>query len=391
MLHTAHHETPIDPHAVPHGHHVSLDTGLDFINTLELEKGSWQDHLATPEAALEWLIGHNLLHPDARRAELARIASDAAYGEKLLAKVRRVRGAMRELVDASGDRRPPRPRRAGRGEPGPAHALRDRPRARARRRHDGPPPRGRPDRGRHGPPHRVDRALPRRGQDRPAARLRQRELQLGLLRLLAHRPPQVVRHDDLRQPRQGRPTPRAPQGRGRRAGARRGVRPDHLSRTLMSVVLAPSAQIGATGPRRPCTPTFRDVLPVVLASRSSASPDSRRHHPGSSESRPRDSSTDIRAGWRPRHRQGAPSPGRQVPAPHYPRMTRLTRRPPTWMTLSGAFPPSAACTFSRARTIRSISSWERPAGSSTLSRSLPLTWLVSSISRATIVLKRRPS
>ena len=107
MLHTAHHETPIDPHAVPHGHHVSLDTGLDFINTLELEKGSWQDHLATPEAALEWLIGHNLLHPDARRAELARIAPDAAYGEKLLTKVRRVRGAMRELVDASVDRRPP--------------------------------------------------------------------------------------------------------------------------------------------------------------------------------------------------------------------------------------------------------------------------------------------
>src|SRR3972149_1840974 len=107
MLHTAHHETPIDPHAVPHGHHVSLDTGLDFINTLELEKGSWQDHLATPEAALEWLIGPHLLPPAAGRAELARIASDAAYGEKLLAKVRRVRGAMRELVDASVDRRPP--------------------------------------------------------------------------------------------------------------------------------------------------------------------------------------------------------------------------------------------------------------------------------------------
>src|SRR3972149_3568374 len=107
MLHTAHHETPIDPHAVPHGHHVSLDTGLDFINTLELEKGSWQDHLPPPGAALGGLIGHNLLHPDARRAELARIASDAAYGEKLLAKVRRVRGAMRELVDASVDRRPP--------------------------------------------------------------------------------------------------------------------------------------------------------------------------------------------------------------------------------------------------------------------------------------------
>lgn len=107
MIHATQHETSIDPHAVPHGHQVSLETGLDFINTLELEKGSWQDHFATAEMALEWLIGHNLLHPDAMRAELARIASDAAYGQKLLAKVLRVRTVMRELVDASVARRPP--------------------------------------------------------------------------------------------------------------------------------------------------------------------------------------------------------------------------------------------------------------------------------------------
>ncbi len=107
MTHMAHHDPPIDPHAVPHGHQVRLETGLDFINTRELEKGSWQDHLAAPEAALEWLIGHNLLHPDARKAELERIAADPAHGQKLLAKVARVRAAMRELVDASVARRPP--------------------------------------------------------------------------------------------------------------------------------------------------------------------------------------------------------------------------------------------------------------------------------------------
>src|SRR3970040_2457342 len=219
MPHTAHHETPIDPHAVPHGHHVSLDTGLDFINTLELEKGSWQDHLATPEAALEWLIGHNLLHPDARRAELARVASDAAYGEKMLAKVRRVRGAMRELVDASVDRRPP-----ARGE------LAE-----------------------------VNRAL------------------------RTHYVTVLV------------PAPDGATMGHRHEGARGGVRPDHLSPTLMSVVLARSARIGATGAGPALHPTFRDVLPVVLASRSSAPPAARRRRPGSPGSRPRDSSTDIRA------------------------------------------------------------------------------------------------
>jgi predicted RNA-binding Zn ribbon-like protein len=100
-------EPAIDPHDIPHGHQVSLETGLDFINTLELEKGSWRDDLSGPDDALTWLSGHNLMHPDALRAELARIAVEAAYGDKLLAKVRRVRGSMRELVEASVERRSP--------------------------------------------------------------------------------------------------------------------------------------------------------------------------------------------------------------------------------------------------------------------------------------------
>jgi predicted RNA-binding Zn ribbon-like protein len=100
-------EPALDPHAIPHGHQVRLETGLEFINTLELEKGSWREHLVDPEAALAWLIGHSLLHPDALRSEQARSAADPAYGEKLLAKVRRVRAAMRELVEASVEHRPP--------------------------------------------------------------------------------------------------------------------------------------------------------------------------------------------------------------------------------------------------------------------------------------------
>jgi predicted RNA-binding Zn ribbon-like protein len=100
-------EPAIDSHAIPHGHQVSLDTGLDFINTLELSRGSWLDHLAVPGSTLTWLIDHSLLHPDAMRVELARIEDDPAYGQKLLNKVRRVRTAMRELVQASVERRPP--------------------------------------------------------------------------------------------------------------------------------------------------------------------------------------------------------------------------------------------------------------------------------------------
>jgi predicted RNA-binding Zn ribbon-like protein len=100
-------EPAIDSHAIPHGHQVSLDTGLEFINTLELSRGSWLEHLAVPQAALSWLIENSLLHPDAMRTELARIEDDPAYGQKLLTKVRRVRTAMHELVQASVERRPP--------------------------------------------------------------------------------------------------------------------------------------------------------------------------------------------------------------------------------------------------------------------------------------------
>jgi predicted RNA-binding Zn ribbon-like protein len=100
-------EPTLDPHAVPHGHQVRLETGLDFINTLELDKGSPVEHLDDPESVLAWLIGHNLLHPDALRSERRRIDADPAHGQKLLARVRRVRAAMRELVHASVERRPP--------------------------------------------------------------------------------------------------------------------------------------------------------------------------------------------------------------------------------------------------------------------------------------------
>jgi predicted RNA-binding Zn ribbon-like protein len=100
-------EPALDAHAIPHGHQVSLETGLDFINTLELAKGAWHDHVVAPEAALGWLIAHNLLHPDALLSERAHIDADPGYGPKLVAKVGRVRASMRGLVQASVEHRPP--------------------------------------------------------------------------------------------------------------------------------------------------------------------------------------------------------------------------------------------------------------------------------------------
>jgi predicted RNA-binding Zn ribbon-like protein len=99
--------TVSDPHAVPHGHQASLETGLAFINTLELEKGGPVDHLDTPTVALEWLMGHELMHREAMLTLVARVGAEPEYGDKVLARIRKVRAAMRELVDASVERRAP--------------------------------------------------------------------------------------------------------------------------------------------------------------------------------------------------------------------------------------------------------------------------------------------
>jgi predicted RNA-binding Zn ribbon-like protein len=91
---------------VPHGHQVELDTGLDFINTLEYQKGEPVDHLDSPETLVNWLFANDLLHRYMLKAELERFGEDPQAGERVLHKVRKVRGAMRELVDAAVDRRP---------------------------------------------------------------------------------------------------------------------------------------------------------------------------------------------------------------------------------------------------------------------------------------------
>jgi predicted RNA-binding Zn ribbon-like protein len=108
MTTTMHDPTTLsDPHAVPHGHQASLETGLAFINTLELEKGSLVDHLESPTVALDWLIAHDLMHREAMLATVARVEAEPEYGTKLLGRIRKVRAAMRELVDASVERRAP--------------------------------------------------------------------------------------------------------------------------------------------------------------------------------------------------------------------------------------------------------------------------------------------
>jgi len=94
-----------------HGHQAPLETGLDFINTLEyaVGRGGTVDHVSTAPAALTWFQAHDLLHSATLNELLARAADDPAFADQLLRRLRRVRSGLRELVDATVERRPPDP------------------------------------------------------------------------------------------------------------------------------------------------------------------------------------------------------------------------------------------------------------------------------------------
>lgn len=94
-------------HAAPHGHQASLKDGLAFVNSLEFDRGQVKEHLPTAEVALAWLYDHSLLHRETRDELLGRLAGDPTAEARVLRRIGRVRAAIRELLVASVDQRPP--------------------------------------------------------------------------------------------------------------------------------------------------------------------------------------------------------------------------------------------------------------------------------------------
>ena len=88
------------------GHVARLQTGLDFVNTLDLWPVS-HDHLDSPATALDWLVEHDLMHREARLHLLAQYQGSPATGLEMLGRIRRVRQAMRGVLEAAAARRAP--------------------------------------------------------------------------------------------------------------------------------------------------------------------------------------------------------------------------------------------------------------------------------------------
>jgi predicted RNA-binding Zn ribbon-like protein len=93
--------TNINP--AEHSHGIDLESALDFLNTLHPGHGRTDDqhqtdeHLARPADATMWFLEHELVHPDA----------GIRLGENELARIRRVRSALREVVDSVVEARKP--------------------------------------------------------------------------------------------------------------------------------------------------------------------------------------------------------------------------------------------------------------------------------------------
>lgn len=79
--------------AAPHLYEASLETSLDFIDTLEHRRTSLTDHLPSVERAASWLVERRLL--DAADSDRAFAGVDA------LDRLRRTRAALRAVVDAA--------------------------------------------------------------------------------------------------------------------------------------------------------------------------------------------------------------------------------------------------------------------------------------------------
>jgi predicted RNA-binding Zn ribbon-like protein len=92
----------IDMNATPARHHehgLDLEAALDFLNTRELESGQLVDRLERPTDALGWFVGQGVLHE--RDAGTWTVAD--------LDRVRTVRDALHEVVDAVVQERRPDP------------------------------------------------------------------------------------------------------------------------------------------------------------------------------------------------------------------------------------------------------------------------------------------
>jgi predicted RNA-binding Zn ribbon-like protein len=92
-----------------HAHEVDIEDTFDFLNTDDLENGSPRERLPTLHDALSWFVERGVIHGEGADRLGHAVESDPVSGQRELARIHAVRGALREVANALADHRPPAP------------------------------------------------------------------------------------------------------------------------------------------------------------------------------------------------------------------------------------------------------------------------------------------
>ena len=90
-----------------HAHEVRLEDTFDFLNTDDLENGFPVERLPTIGDALTWFVDRGVIHGEGADRLRSQADRDPITAERDLARIRAVRGALREVADAIVEHRPP--------------------------------------------------------------------------------------------------------------------------------------------------------------------------------------------------------------------------------------------------------------------------------------------
>jgi predicted RNA-binding Zn ribbon-like protein len=90
-----------------HAHDVDLEDTFDFLNTDDTENGFPLEKLTTLDVALDWFVQREVIHGEGADRVRAIARDDPARAARLLARIRAVRGALREVATAIVERRSP--------------------------------------------------------------------------------------------------------------------------------------------------------------------------------------------------------------------------------------------------------------------------------------------
>jgi len=90
-----------------HAHDVDLEDTFDFLNTDDTESGFPLERLTTLDVALDWFVDRGVIHGEGADRVRAIARDDPTRAGRLLARIRGVRGALREVATALVERRSP--------------------------------------------------------------------------------------------------------------------------------------------------------------------------------------------------------------------------------------------------------------------------------------------